>query len=162
MRSGQLQLQVSHLFYRLIPPLIHGPVASRNFALKALERAGAPLPKAGIITSNDVARGKPHPDPYEAAARLLGVEAKNCECYPTSSFTTMNQSPSRCRCGRCHLRIKAGNSSGAHVLGVCTSTSRDVLLSSDVQPDFVLANLAGFVLRDRSPIPRPLTCSPTG
>ncbi|KAH6917131.1 HAD-like domain-containing protein [Coprinopsis sp. MPI-PUGE-AT-0042] len=101
--------------------------ASRNFALKALERAGAPLPKSGIITSNDVPRGKPHPDPYEAAAKLLGVEVGNCVVVEDAISG-----------------IKAGKASGARVLGVCTSTSRDVLLSSDVHPDFVIPNLAGL------------------
>lgn len=101
--------------------------ASRNFALKALERAGAPLPKSGIITSNDVARGKPHPDPYEAAAKLLGVKAENCIVVEDAISG-----------------IKAGKASGARVLGVCTSTTRDVLLSPEVHPDFVLANLTGL------------------
>ncbi|KAF7319939.1 Sugar phosphatase YfbT [Mycena kentingensis (nom. inval.)] len=56
--------------------------ATRNYAPRALERCGIPLPRAGIVTSNDVAHGKPHPAPYLAGAELCGVSAANCEISP--------------------------------------------------------------------------------
>ncbi len=31
-----------------------------------------------VVTGDEVAHGKPHPEPYRAAARLLGVEASDC------------------------------------------------------------------------------------
>ncbi len=33
---------------------------------------------AAVVTGDEVAHGKPHPEPYRAAARLLGVEAADC------------------------------------------------------------------------------------
>lgn len=31
-----------------------------------------------VVTGDEVSHGKPHPEPYRAAARLLGVEPKDC------------------------------------------------------------------------------------
>jgi beta-phosphoglucomutase-like phosphatase (HAD superfamily) len=31
-----------------------------------------------VVTGDEVAHGKPHPEPYRAAARLLGVEPSDC------------------------------------------------------------------------------------
>ena len=53
--------------------------ASNGYAPRALKRSGIALPLKGIITSNDVARGKPHPDPYSAGAALLGMDATKCQ-----------------------------------------------------------------------------------
>ena len=33
---------------------------------------------AALVTGDEVEHGKPHPEPYHAAARLLGVEARDC------------------------------------------------------------------------------------
>ncbi len=33
---------------------------------------------AAVVTGDEVSHGKPHPEPYRAAARLLGVEAADC------------------------------------------------------------------------------------
>lgn len=33
---------------------------------------------AAVVTGDEVEHGKPHPEPYHAAARLLGVEAGDC------------------------------------------------------------------------------------
>jgi HAD superfamily hydrolase (TIGR01509 family) len=33
---------------------------------------------AAVVTGDEVEHGKPHPEPYHAAARLLGVEARDC------------------------------------------------------------------------------------
>ncbi len=53
--------------------------ASNFYAPQVLARASIPLPSVGIITSNDVARGKPHPDPYLAGARACSVDPLACE-----------------------------------------------------------------------------------
>ncbi|KIM47960.1 hypothetical protein M413DRAFT_216465 [Hebeloma cylindrosporum] len=54
--------------------------ASDKYAPRALERSGIPVPLAGIITSNDVSEGKPHPAPYLAGAVLCAVDPKRCMC----------------------------------------------------------------------------------
>ena len=33
---------------------------------------------AAVVTGDEVAHGKPHPEPYRAAARLLGVAPEDC------------------------------------------------------------------------------------
>ena len=53
-------------------------IASNKYAPRALERAGVPLPAAGIVTANDVSQGKPHPAPYIAGALKCSVDPKDC------------------------------------------------------------------------------------
>lgn len=48
------------------------PLASARLAA-----AGIPVPKV-MVTSDDVTQGKPHPEGYLAAARLLGIPARQC------------------------------------------------------------------------------------
>jgi sugar-phosphatase len=47
--------------------------AGRELATMRMESVGVPLP-AVLVCSEDVERGKPHPDPYLAAAAALGVD----------------------------------------------------------------------------------------
>jgi sugar-phosphatase len=47
--------------------------AGRRLALMRMESVGVPVPGV-VITSEDVDRGKPYPDPYLAAAAFLGVD----------------------------------------------------------------------------------------
>ena len=51
--------------------------APRLLALRRLEAAGLPAPPL-MIAAEDVARGKPAPDPFLLAARQLGVEIADC------------------------------------------------------------------------------------
>jgi hypothetical protein len=37
-----------------------------------------PVPPAGYVTSDDVERGKPHPDPYLAGAKKAGLDVARC------------------------------------------------------------------------------------
>jgi mannitol-1-/sugar-/sorbitol-6-phosphatase len=49
----------------------------RELATGRLRAVGVPLPEV-LVTADDVARGKPDPEPYERAARELGVPAGEC------------------------------------------------------------------------------------
>jgi HAD superfamily hydrolase (TIGR01509 family) len=40
---------------------------------------------AVVVTGDEVAHGKPHPEPYRAAARLLGVEPEDCVAIEDSN-----------------------------------------------------------------------------
>ncbi|WP_426235940.1 HAD family hydrolase [Pseudomonas sp. TWP3-2] len=51
--------------------------ASRELAVRRMQAAGVPIPPI-LITAEDVASGKPAPDGYLAAARVLGVEPAHC------------------------------------------------------------------------------------
>lgn len=51
--------------------------APRALAVARLAAAGVPVPGT-VVSSEDVTRGKPAPDPYLAAAARLGVEPASC------------------------------------------------------------------------------------
>ena len=50
---------------------------TRHLARARLRLAGIPIPMI-LITADDVANGKPYPEPYLQAAELLGVDPKEC------------------------------------------------------------------------------------
>jgi mannitol-1-/sugar-/sorbitol-6-phosphatase len=50
---------------------------TRHLAVARLRLAGIPPPDI-MITADDVANGKPHPEPYLKGAELLGVNPKEC------------------------------------------------------------------------------------
>jgi mannitol-1-/sugar-/sorbitol-6-phosphatase len=51
--------------------------APRRMAVERLIHSGLPVPSA-LVCSDDVSKGKPHPEPYLRAARLLGVAPERC------------------------------------------------------------------------------------
>lgn len=51
--------------------------APRELAMRRMQAAGIPLPNK-IIAAEDVANGKPKPDPFIAGARLLDVDPTGC------------------------------------------------------------------------------------
>jgi sugar-phosphatase len=50
---------------------------SRHLATARLQLAGIPVPKV-MVTADDVANGKPHPEPYLKGAHQLGVNPNDC------------------------------------------------------------------------------------
>jgi len=97
--------------------------ASNFYAPQVLERASIPLPASvEVITSNDVARGKPHPDPYLAGARACSVDPHAC--------LVVEDAPSG---------VRSGHAAGAKVVAVCTSHSRQAMTAAS--PDFVISDL---------------------
>jgi sugar-phosphatase len=50
---------------------------TRHLASTRLLLAGIPVPQV-LVTADDVAHGKPHPEPYLRGAELLGVNAAQC------------------------------------------------------------------------------------
>ncbi|KAJ8091371.1 hypothetical protein PM082_015089 [Marasmius tenuissimus] len=104
--------------------------ATAYYAPRALERCGIPLPKVGIVTSNDVENGKPHPDPYLAGASKCGVDASRCLVVEDAI-----------------AGMKSGRNAGSTTVAVCTSTSRVVIESSDASPDFIIEDLTRMSIR---------------
>ncbi|TEB39111.1 HAD-like protein [Coprinellus micaceus] len=100
--------------------------ASNKYTPGALAVAGVPIPEVGIVTSNDVSRGKPFPDPYLAGALRCGVDPKTC-LIVEDAISGLN----------------SGRAAGAQVLAVCTSTSKDRLIGG-ATPDFVVPDLTGI------------------
>ncbi len=50
---------------------------TRHLATSRLRLAGLPLPKV-LVSADDVAQGKPHPEPYLKGAELLGIKPEDC------------------------------------------------------------------------------------
>lgn len=57
--------------------------ASRRLGVARWSGAGLPVPPH-TVTADDVARGKPHPDPFLAGAALLGVAPSRCVVFEDS------------------------------------------------------------------------------
>jgi sugar-phosphatase len=58
--------------------------ATERLAFARMADAGIPVPDR-IVTANHVTYGKPHPEPFLAGARLLGVEPQDCVVFEDSS-----------------------------------------------------------------------------
>ncbi|PPQ78196.1 hypothetical protein CVT26_007573, partial [Gymnopilus dilepis] len=129
--SGNVYACVDQLWYSPSPrsgfPL---DIASNKYAPRALERAGVPLPAAGIVTANDVSQGKPHPAPYIAGALKCSVDPKDCLVVEDAISG-----------------LKAGHAAGCRTLAVCTSTSRSTILESGSNPDYIVNDLTKVTVR---------------
>jgi sugar-phosphatase len=77
--------------------------APRDLAARRMKAAGIPVP-AILVTAEDVAAGKPHPDGYLLAASKLGVDAGDCLIFEDAA-----------------VGIAAGEAAGATVM-VVTAT----------------------------------------
>jgi sugar-phosphatase len=120
--------------------------ATRALAVVRIEAAGLAVPKH-LITSNDISRGKPDPEPYLRGAAALAVPPADC--------LVIEDAPAG---------IRSGKAAGARVLALRTTTSDDELLragadwivddcssvslqSPDEQSDLVLTLPASFAKR---------------
>jgi sugar-phosphatase len=95
---------------------------TRALAGVRIAAAGLPLPKR-LVTSTDVRRGKPDPEPYLTGARILGVDAADC--------VVIEDAPAG---------IRAGKAAGARVLALRT-TSTDMELQ-EAGANWVVNNCA--------------------
>jgi len=78
---------------------------TRPLASVRIGAAGLPKPRH-LITSSDVQRGKPDPEPYVKGAQILGVPASEC--------IVIEDAPAG---------IRAGKAAGARVLALRTTSS---------------------------------------
>lgn len=85
---------------------------TRALAEVRLRAAGLPIPK-NIITSNDVKRGKPDPEPYLKAAAILNQPASDC--------VVVEDAPAG---------IRAGKAAGARVIAFLTTAGISELQSA--------------------------------
>lgn len=96
--------------------------ATRPLAEVRLRAAGLPLPET-LVTADDVQNGKPHPEPYQKAASLLG-------CVP-SDCVVVEDVPAG---------IRSGKAAGARVIACLTTVDAAELKS--VGADWVVRNCA--------------------
>lgn len=82
---------------------------TRPLAEARLQAAGLPVPRL-MVTANDIAQGKPHPEPYLKGALLLG--------FPASDCIVLEDVPAG---------ILAGKSSGARVIALKTTMGESKL-----------------------------------
>jgi mannitol-1-/sugar-/sorbitol-6-phosphatase len=99
---------------------------TRRLAEVRIRAAGLPLPKH-MITSTDVQRGKPDPEPYVKAAKILGLAPADC--------IVVEDAPAG---------IQAGKASGARVLALRTTAPDPELTQSGA--DWITNDLASLRL----------------
>ncbi len=58
--------------------------ATERLARVRLAAGGIPVPER-LVTANQVTRGKPHPEPFQAGAALLGFSPRECVVFEDSS-----------------------------------------------------------------------------
>ncbi|KAG9043179.1 hypothetical protein FS837_009931 [Tulasnella sp. UAMH 9824] len=95
--------------------------ATRFYTPQALKSVEIRIPEH-IVMAEDVARGKPHPDPYLKGAENLGLDP--------AQVVVIEDAPSG---------VRAGKAAGAKVIGVCTSHTAEELATA--QPDFIVKDL---------------------
>lgn len=126
--EGVVPLPGSRELLQRLPPDRWTIVTSstRPLAEVRLRAAGLAIPKK-LITSSDVVNGKPHPEPYEKAAALLG--------FPISDCIVVEDVPAG---------ISAGKSAAARVIAF-TSTCKEADLSA-AGADWLLQNCVDISL----------------
>jgi sugar-phosphatase len=92
---------------------------TRPLADTRLAATGLPAP-AVVVTASDVAKGKPHPDPFLLAAARLGVDPADC--------LVVEDAPGG---------LEAGRAAGCATLAVSTTTA-----AADLVADAVVETLA--------------------
>jgi mannitol-1-/sugar-/sorbitol-6-phosphatase len=92
------------------------------------------VPPSVLVTADDVAHGKPHPEPFLEAARRLGVDPRRC--------LVVEDAPSG---------LQAARAAGCFTLAVVTTTPREALdadaIVSDLSEVRFDANQAGIRVR---------------
>ena len=91
--------------------------APREFALSLLHHLRLRIPPV-FISSDDVERGKPAPDPYVLAARRLG--------QPPSRCVVIEDAPAG---------VASATAAGARVIALCTTNHRAALQQADAVVD---------------------------
>ena len=104
---------------------------TRRLAEVRIRAAGLPMPKH-MITSTDVQHGKPNPEPYLKAAKILGLAPADC--------IVMEDAPAG---------IRAGKAAGARVLALRTTASDPELTQSGA--DWIVNDLASLRLDSSGP-----------
>ena len=119
---GALQLLQS------IPPQRWAIVtsATRRLAKVRLLAAGLPVPEH-LVTSDDIQRGKPFPDPYLKGAEILGVAPADCVVAEDAASG-----------------VRSAKAAGARVLGLRTTSRDEELLSAGA--DWLAEDLSALSL----------------
>jgi sugar-phosphatase len=104
--------------------------ATRRLAEVRLRVAGLPVP-IHLVSSDDVQRGKPFPDPYLKGAEILGVAPADC--------VVVEDAPSG---------IRSGKAAGARVLALRTTVKVSELWSAGA--DWIADDLSSLSLESQN------------
>jgi sugar-phosphatase len=130
--EGVIPLPGAMELLQALPPDRWAIVTSCTRALAPVRIAAAGLPKPKhLVTSTDVKRGKPDPDPYLKGAQILGVPASEC--------IVIEDAPAG---------IRAGKAAGARVLALRTTATDAELQQAGA--DWIVDDCAELFL-DSSP-----------
>jgi sugar-phosphatase len=123
-RDGVVPMAGAAALLASIPEEQWGVVTSgtRHLAGGRLRLMGLPVPKV-LVTADDVANGKPHPEPYLKGAELLGVKPADC--------LVIEDAPAG---------IQSAQAGGMKVVGITSTYGADAL----AQADGVIAKLAAI------------------
>jgi sugar-phosphatase len=81
-----------------------------------------------VVRADEVPRGKPHPDVFLAAARLLDVPPEDCLAFEDAP-----------------AGVAAAKAAGMTCVGVTTSFDAEALASGGGGPDFTVADFDEFL-----------------
>jgi sugar-phosphatase len=109
--------------------------ATERLARSRLAHAGIEIPR-NFVTADMVAKGKPHPEPYQTGAVMLGVPAEQC--------LVIEDAPAG---------VAAGKAAGCRVLAVLATHPMETLMQADWRVE-TLGNVAV--------VHGPLAANPTG
>jgi mannitol-1-/sugar-/sorbitol-6-phosphatase len=126
-RDGVVVMPGASALLASIPDGQWGVVTSgtRHLASGRLRLMGLPVPKV-LVTADDVANGKPHPEPYLKGAQLLGVSPADC--------LVIEDAPAG---------IQSARAGGMKVLGITSTYGADALAHADA----VIARLGQIRVR---------------
>jgi mannitol-1-/sugar-/sorbitol-6-phosphatase len=102
---------------------------TRRLALVRIGAAGLPLPEK-IITSTDITRGKPDPEPYIKGAAILGIAPEDCVVVEDAA-----------------AGVRSGKAAGARVIALRTTAQDDELRAAGA--DFIVPDCS-FIACDFS------------
>ncbi|HZQ70452.1 MAG TPA: HAD family hydrolase [Terriglobales bacterium] len=96
--------------------------ATRALAEVRLRAAGVPAPRS-MVTATDIRNGKPHPEPYQRAADVLGYAGPDCVVVEDAASG-----------------IRSGKAAGARVIAFPTTVNESALRQAG--PDWIVRNCA--------------------
>jgi mannitol-1-/sugar-/sorbitol-6-phosphatase len=97
---------------------------TRTLAGVRIRAAGLPMPR-NLVTSSDITHGKPHPEPYQKGAKILGLAPSEC--------VVMEDAPAG---------IRAGKAAGARVFCLRTTATDPELREAGA--DWIADDLAAL------------------
>jgi mannitol-1-/sugar-/sorbitol-6-phosphatase len=96
--------------------------STRPLAMVRLRAGGHAVPRF-VITGSDISHGKPHPEPFQKAAAMVG--------FPPSECLVIEDTPAG---------IQAGKAAGCRVLALRTTMPESILV--EARPDWIASSCA--------------------